>query len=171
MAPKYAWRTESGAAWVGTLDDAQRSGCEYWECWSREKFWQEESELRTAVEKVRGIHGHRGVGGAKVHLSERERKSLENYIGLPVEDAQDARRKMRRRGVRFVEKGEEVDERFDAHVAAANGENVGDRLDLSRLDLWGDEARRKPFGKRELRDTYLANCQKYGTKPRFEIGD
>lgn len=73
------------------------------------------------ADRVRGIHGTRGVGGAKVHLSAAERKSIERLTGVKVVDAQDARRAIKSTGMRFLEKGEELDETLKRQEA---GEKV-----------------------------------------------
>lgn len=70
---------------------------------------------------LRGVHGARGVGGAKVHLSAAERKSIERLTGVKVFDAQDARRAIKGTGMRFLEKGEELDETLQRQAA---GESV-----------------------------------------------
>lgn len=62
----------------------------------------------------------RGLGGGKVVLTERERRSLERQIGVPVADAQDARRKMKERGMRFLEKGEEMEATLQAQIDYAD---------------------------------------------------
>lgn len=101
----------------------------------REKREQERercevSTRKLAIEKLFGKRDeseNRGIGGAKVHLSAAERKSIERFIGVPVEDAQDARRKMKERGFRFIERGEEMDNRLrlQKEWAEAGGEKAG----------------------------------------------
>lgn len=88
---------------------------------SRLGEFKQRAVLMTALDKVRGVHGTRGVGGAKVHLSAAERKSIERLTGIPVMDAQDARRAIKMKGMRFLEKGEELDETLKKQAA---GESV-----------------------------------------------
>jgi hypothetical protein len=76
---------------------------------------------RAVLESVRGIHGTRGIGGAKVHLSAAERKSIERLTGVNVWDAQDARRACKATNMRPLEKGEELDDTINRQQA---GESV-----------------------------------------------
>lgn len=96
----------------------------------QERDRAEVANRRTVVEKLFGKRDgseNRGLGGAKVHLSRAERKSIENFTGIPVYDAQDARRALKAKGVRFIERGEETDTRFRAQRewVDAGGEKSG----------------------------------------------
>ena len=101
----------------------------------REKREQERERAevatqRTVIEKLfgkRGLSQEKGLGGAKVHLSQAERKSIENFTGVKVFDAQDARRALKAKGMRFLERGEETEAMLDAHVkwADSDGEKRG----------------------------------------------
>lgn len=81
---------------------------------------------------------NRGIGGSKVHLSQKERKSLERFIGEPVADAQDARAKMRVKGLRFLEPGESsyIDDTVEwaDSGAEARGEPLPDSLKFPGWD-------------------------------------
>lgn len=93
---------------------------------------REEIETRkSAILKLAGARDwseNRGIGGSKVHLSAKERKSLERFIGCPVDDAQHARRLMKEKGLRFIEKGEFHDTETEALVrwAESGGEARGE---------------------------------------------
>lgn len=88
---------------------------------------------RTSSGATRTWSENRGLGGATVHLSEKERKSLETFIGEPVEDAQHARRLMREKGLRFLERGEETERVIAGTIdyAESGGEARGERIDPS----------------------------------------
>ena len=86
-------------------------------CTKCQRAKTEARTARAAFAKVCGARGDsedRALGGAKVHLSQKERLSIERHIGVPVADAQDARKKMKERGFRFLEKGEEMDRHLKA---------------------------------------------------------
>lgn len=96
----------------------------------QERDRAEVSTRRTAIEKLFGKRDgseNRGLGGSKVHLSAAERKSIENFTGIKVFDAQDARRALKAKGMRFLERGEETDAMLKAHVewADSDGEKRG----------------------------------------------
>lgn len=74
----------------------------------------------------------RGLGGGRSTLTAAERKSLETQLGVPIHDAQDARRVMRERGVRFMEKGEAVDEETDALIDYAEAGGTGEPPEILR---------------------------------------
>jgi hypothetical protein len=110
-----------------------------------------EKEKAALDKAIRHLSGPRGIGGGKVTLTERERVSLERYIGEPVRDAQDARMKMKRKGLRFAEPGEESEELFEAHIdyARADGEKRGEALPekygFQGWDRYGVMPSPKPF--------------------------
>ena len=97
------------------------------DCVRKKERRRENAELVRKIVGAQGDSENRALGGAKVHLSQKERKSLERYIGLPVEDAQDARRKMKMKGMRFMEKGEELERILAAQqeYADCNGKARG----------------------------------------------
>lgn len=110
-----------------------------------------EKEKAALDKAVRHLYGPRGIGGSRVTLTERERVSLERYIGEPVRDAQDARMKMKRKGLRFSEPGEESEEMFEAHIdyALSGGEKRGEALPekygFQGWDRYGVMPSPKPF--------------------------
>ena len=100
-----------------------KAGTKTWPSGLSETVWEIPGYTRQAKDD-----GRRGLGNGRVVLTERERKSIERQIGVPVRDAQDARRKMKLRGIRPVEKGEFIDEVTKAHedYAASGGEARGE---------------------------------------------
>ena len=138
---------------------------------TRERDRDELSSRQSALQKLSGkkdISENRGIGGAKVHLSQKERKSIERMIGVPVEDAQDARRKMKERGFRFIDKGELVDQQTRATIdwADADGEKRGlkrpaelekfvgwDKLMGKTMDTSFDHAERLKYWKQQYGET------------------
>lgn len=114
------------------LSGGKRAGWKTWPTGLREKVYKLPRAVRTQKDD-----GAKGLDG-KVFLTQAERKSLERYIGEPVWDAQDAKRKMKAKNLRFSEKGEEAQERIDATIdyAEADGEKKGEKMD-SRLDFVG----------------------------------
>lgn len=70
---------------------------------------------------------HRLVNGLnKVTLTEREKKSLSKQLGEQVEDANHAKRIMREKGLRLMERGEKAWEQGDALEAWADGGSQGE---------------------------------------------
>ena len=92
----------------------------------------------TALAKLRGTHGVRGLGGAKVHLSAAERKSIERLTGVKVWDAQDARRACKATNMRFLESGEELD-------VTLKKQDAGEHVDFPGWDRLGVMPRPKEF--------------------------
>ena len=131
------------------LAGAVRSGKKTWPSGVTEDIYR-----MPRFAKKKRDDGRRGLGGGRSFLTQRERKSLQTYIGVPVESAQDARREMAKRGLRQTEKGEQADEVFDRMQS-------GDAPQLSEMDLWGDEAKRKPFGKAEFHEAYQRNLARF----------
>lgn len=84
------------------------------------------------------LRGPRGVGGARVYLSPEERKSIERLTGVPVWDAQDARAAIKAKGMRFLEKGEELDETLKRQEA-------GEKVDFPGWDRLGLMPKPKDF--------------------------
>lgn len=80
--------------------------------------------------RARGIHGTRGLGGAKVHMSAAERKSIERLTGIKVWDAQDARRACKMKNMRPLDKGEWLDETLQKQEA-------GERTEFPGWDAYG----------------------------------
>lgn len=122
--------------------------------------------LSSALDKVRGLHGNRGVGGAKVVLTQAEKSSLYNYTGVRVDDAQHARRVMKEKNVRFCEKGEQSYDMIDALKEHADtGNPLDPRYKLENIDLfqdgWGEN---KKF---DIKERYLQHCQRLGVRPDF----
>ncbi len=85
----------------------------------------EKKQDAMTLDRLRGVHGHRGVGGAKVHLSPEERKSIERLTGVKVWDAQDARRACKMTNMRPLDKGEELDEAITRQQAGESVPFVG----------------------------------------------
>ena len=106
------------------------------------------------VDQLRGIHGTRGLGGAKVHLSAAERKSIERLTGVKVFDAQDARRAIKAKGMRFLESGEELDETLKKQEA-------GEKVPFPGWDRLGVMKAPKPFN---FEERYAANRERYGER-------
>lgn len=70
---------------------------------------------------------HRLVNGLnKVTLTEREKKSLSKQLGEPVEDANHAKRIMREKGLRLMERGEKAWEQGDALEAWVDNGSTGE---------------------------------------------
>ena len=74
------------------------------------------SETMDKLFGKRDVSENRGLGNGRVHLSQRERKSIENITGIKVFDAQDARRALKMKGMRFQEPGEEAAEVFKQQI-------------------------------------------------------
>lgn len=128
------------------LSGAVKAGWKRWPSGVRERVYRFPVTKRTKEDD-----GSRGLGNGRVVLTERERVSLERYIGEPVRDAQDARKKMKAKGLRFTEKGEELDETCEAHIdyAMSGGEKRGEALPekygFQGWDRYGIMPSPKPF--------------------------
>jgi len=96
--------------------------------------------VRRGVFREKERSQNRGIGGGKVHLSAAERESLSRFIGAPVEDAQHARRLMKEKGMRFLERGERSEEIIDATIdyAESGGEQRGEAF-REEFQLRNDE--------------------------------
>lgn len=134
-------------------EDAERNGYRI-DTKSRLDTFKEAETLRSAVEKIRGAHGPRGLGGAKVHLSAEERKAIERHTGIPVFDAQDARRAMKATGMRHLEPGEELDETLKRQEA-------GEKVPFPGWDKLGLMKTPKPFN---FEERLAANRQRFGER-------
>lgn len=106
------------------------------------------------MEGLRGVHGTRGIGGAKVHLSAAERKSIERLTGVKVFDAQDARRAIKAKGMRFLEKGEELDETLKKQEA-------GEKVPFPGWDKLGVMPRVKEFN---FEERYAMHRERFGER-------
>lgn len=147
-------------------DEAEQNGYRIDGASRMDTFTADET-LRAAVEKVRGRSGLRGIGGSKCVLTQAERKSLSEYIGQPVESAQDARRAMKAKGLRFAEKGEAGYEAFDAlREHAETGRPLDERHHIRNIDLWGDGPPKK-WDEKRARERYLYHCQQTGQNPNL----
>lgn len=116
----YVWTDAKGWDHIGYLADAEGSGFPY-----REAGAGAHSRSPAAA---RGWSEERGLGTGRVVLTEKERRSLSMQLGVPIEDAQHARRVMKERGVRFEEKGEAS---YEEGNAFANGKEWNGRSPLS----------------------------------------
>lgn len=105
--------------------------------WRCRKCLTKKRDLQT-LDRVRGVHGHRGLGGAKVHLSVEERKAVERLTGIPVYDAQDARRAVKAKKMRHLEDGEELDTTLKRQAA-------GEKVPFPGWDKLGLMPAVKPF--------------------------
>lgn len=104
----------------------------------------------------RGFGSH---GVRREFMTQAERTELFNKTGVQVESRADMRAAYRVKGLREAEKGEAAYEQFDSM-------NAGVAPPTESLDLWGDEARRKPFNAREA---YARNLHKYGKPVTFGV--
>ena len=114
----YVWADESGWERIGYLDEAKASGRPYHEAGARAHS--------RSLTRTRGWSEEKGLGTGT--LTERERRSLEMQLGVPIQDAQHARAVMKAKGVRFEEKGEASYEEGNAMV---QGREWGGRSPLS----------------------------------------
>ena len=98
----------------------------------------------TAAEIAREQRLGHGGGLNKVTLTKAERDSIELQTGIPVVDAQDAKRALAAKGLRLLEKGEDVSrkELLDWHRSGAKGEPP-------RVEAPRNEPKRNPLEMRE----------------------
>lgn len=129
------------------LRGARRSGFKTWPSGVRERVYR----MPRMAAQSKKDDGHRGLDG-KVHLSQVERKSIERLTGIKVYDAQDARRAIKAKGMRFLEKGEELDETLKRQEA-------GEKVPFPGWDRLGVMPAPKSF---DWEESLARNRQKYG---------
>lgn len=119
------------------LAGAERAGTKEWPSGAKEPLYR----LPRAVKRQRKDDGRRRLGTG--FLTQRERKSLENLVGKPIESAQDARREMKARDLHFDEPGTKSWDRAEALRNEMEGGGSDALTQTSSLDLYGDYARMK----------------------------
>lgn len=96
-----------------------------------------------------GLSGRGSFGVRREFMTQRERAEVFNATGVHVEDAAGKRRAFAATGARPAEKGERAYDRWDAFANERSGGGSDRLTSLESVDLWGDEARRKPFDAHE----------------------
>jgi len=97
------------------------------------------------------------VRGVFMHAEERD--EIFQKTGVRVSDRNEADRAMRTKGLREAERGEDCYDRFDALRECAEGKRLDDRFGPQSIDLYGDNAKRRPF---DAHERYLQHRQRLG---------
>lgn len=134
------------------------------------RMTREQAEAEGLEIDTRPPMGSAAANIVRLHADPKEKEQFYNATGRRIDDRGDIKRVFKQTGLRDAEKGEEAYDRWDAHLAFANGDKRAlDKFGPESIDLRGDRAREEAQMQKwrdpsYIRERFEANRQKWGSR-------